>query len=389
VTASIASVEAELAELERQGLSRRLRAIDRDAARRLTIDGRAATNFSSNDYLGLADHPVVVRAAVDAVDRFGFGAGASRLISGNLPPHRQLERAVERWQATDTALVLNSGYQANVGVVSTLAGPDDVVFSDALNHASLIDGCRLSRARVEVYRHLEVGDLVARLRQATGRRRLVLTEAIFSMDGDRAPLQELVEVARAHDALLIVDQAHAVGVVGPSGAGLGHDLPIDLRIGTFGKALGGFGAFAAGRAPLVKLLMQRARSFVFTTALPVPVVAAAEAAVAWLATPEGAERRHRLASASARVRAALRQLGLATPAAAEHIIPLRVAGGGPVEALAVTELLLERGLYVQAIRPPTVPAGTSRLRLSLTATHTEDELRRLIDALSELRRHFV
>jgi 8-amino-7-oxononanoate synthase len=367
----------ELDALDAAGLRRRMRAIDGAQAAELQVDGRPVINFSSNNYLGLADSSVLIDAATRAMAEHGFGAGASRLIVGNLAPHRALEARIARWKGTESALLFNSGYQANVGTVSALAGPDDVVFSDALNHASLIDGCRLSKARIVVYAHGDLGGLERLLRAESGRRRLILTDTLFSMDGDRAPLAELSSLARTHGAMLIVDEAHAAGI-------LDDDATVDLRVGTLGKALGCFGAYVAGAAALIELIAQRARSFVFTTALPVPVVAAAHAAIDWLATDEGRSRRQQLHD-----NCRYFHLKRALPGEPSHIVPLRVRDGDPRRAMAACEALLERGIFAQGIRPPTVPAGTSRLRFALMATHSRAHLDRALVALDELRDHFA
>ena len=377
MTDRFASVGAELAALETEGLRRRLRVIDGGQSAELLVNGQRVANFSSNNYLGLADDPILRDAATRAMAAYGFGAGASRLIAGNLPPHRMLEARIARWKGTEAALLFNSGYHANLGAISALAGPSDVIFSDELNHASLIDGCRLSRARVVVYPHRDVDALAAQLSREHGRRRLILTDSTFSMDGDRAPLEALSALASAHDAWLIVDEAHDAGIVDDRTA-------VDLRIGTLGKALGGFGAYAAGGRAVIELLMQRARSFVFTTALPIPVVAAAHAAIDWLATEDGRRRRQRLHE-NYRYFHERRGLG----GSASHIVPLAVRDGDPRRAMLACEALLERGVFAQGIRPPTVPPGTSRLRFSLMATHTRDQIDRAIDALADLHEHFT
>ena len=371
------NVAADLDALEGAGLRRRMRAIDGAQAAELIVDGRTVANFSSNNYLGLADSPVLRDAAISAMHEYGFGAGASRLIVGNLSPHRALETRIARWKRTDAALLFNSGYHANVGVISALAGPDDVVFSDALNHASIIDGCRLSRAHTEVYAHADMDALRRALRSRTGRRRLIVSDSIFSMDGDRAPIATLVELAREHDALLVIDEAHGGGIVDDA-------APVDVRIGTLGKALGCFGAYVAASAPLVNLLSQRARSFVFTTALPVPVVAAAHAAIDWLATADGRARVAALADNCRYFHAAR-----GTDGPPSHIVPLLVRDGDPRRAMAACEALLERGIFAQGIRPPTVPPGSSRLRFALMATHTRAQLDHALAALDELREHFA
>ena len=374
------TILAELRALDDAGLRRHMRAVDGPQAAEIGVDGRRAINFSSNNYLGLADSPLLIDAARRAMETGGFGAGASRLIVGNLELHRALELRIAAWKATEAALLFNSGYQANVGLVSALAGPEDSVFSDELNHASLIDGCRLARANVIVYKHTDLADLRQKLRaEPARRRRLILTDSVFSMDGDLAPLAELSELAREHAALLIVDEAHAVGVLGPFGVGLCAGLAVDVQMGTLGKALGGFGAYVAARRPIVDLLANRARSFVFTTALPVPVVAAA---IDWLATPEGETRRSLLAANAARFHRGLLELGLRTTPTPSHVVPLQVTGGDPRRAMRVSEALLDQGVFAQGIRPPTVPTGTARIRFALMATHTAAQIDRALDALA-------
>jgi 8-amino-7-oxononanoate synthase len=382
------SIREELEALEAAGLRRRMRPVDTAQSALILVDGRRAVNFSSNNYLGLADHPKLGIDA-NAPSEHGFGAGASRLIVGNLRPHRALEAQITEWKGTEAALLFNSGYQANVGIVSALAGPEDVVFSDELNHASLIDGCRLSRAKTVVYRHCDLADLTAKLAAETGfRRRLILTDSVFSMDGDTAPLAGIVQLARRHDALVVADEAHAIGVLGPGGVGLCHGLEVDVQMGTLGKALGGFGAYVAGRRPIIELLANRARSFIFTTALPVPVLAFASAAIDWLRRdPEAADRRERLFANAHRFHRGLLNLGLSAPAAPSHIVPIRVADGDPRRAMALSDTLLEREIFAQGIRPPTVPPGTARLRFALMATHTGEMIDRALDALAQLRPH--
>ena len=365
---------AELAQLDARGLRRRMRPIDGAQAAELIVDGRRVLNFSSNNYLGLADAPFLREAAARAMAEHGFGAGASRLIVGNLNPHRALEARIARWKRTEAALLFNSGYQANVGVISALAGPEDVVFSDALNHASIIDGCRLSKARVVVYPHADLAALRDALGRERGRRRLIVSDSIFSMDGDSADVPALAAIAREHDALLLIDEAHAAGIAD-------DPTPVDLRMGTLGKALGGFGAYVAASAPLVDLLAQRARSFVFTTALPVPVVAAAHAAIDWLGTDDGRARVAALADNCRYFHERRRTVG-------SHIVPLLVRDGDPRRAMAACEALLQRGIFAQGIRPPTVPPGSSRLRFALMATHTRAQLDAALAALDDLRDHF-
>ena len=277
-------IQWELQELKNAALYRTLRSVEGDQGPVLTVDGREVLNFSSNNYLGLANHPKLASAAKEAIDRYGCGSGASRLISGNMTLHEELERRIAEFKGSEAALVFNSGFQANVGILSTLAGDGDAILSDALNHASIIDGCRLSRAKTFVYPHCDLDRLASLLKQAERcRRKLIVTESIFSMDGDEAPLAAIVELAERYGASVMVDEAHATGLFGAGGAGVVAKLGLGDRVlvqmGTLGKALGGFGAYVAGSQALRELLINRCRSFVFTTALPPAVMAMAIAAL--------------------------------------------------------------------------------------------------------------
>lgn len=372
----------ELAELAASGLLRRLRTVIGAPDRVVHLDGRQVLNFSANNYLGLANHPVVIEAALTALRNVGTGAGASRLIVGNQDAHEALERELAAFHHRPAARLFNSGYNANLGVLQTLAREGDVIFSDALNHASVVDGCRLSRAAVVVYPHCDVDALRSSMSQRSGRRTLVVTESVFSMDGDRAPLAALAELCRQHDAALIVDEAHGTGVMGPGGRGGAADAGAEpeVHIGTLGKGLGSLGAYVAGRTELAEILLNRARSFVFTTALPAPVVAASRAALRLVQAAEGEQLRQTLGSHITRFRDGLADLGLLGPGAGNTpIFPVFVGDEG--RAMECSERLLARGLYAQGIRPPTVPVGTARLRFALMATHSDHD----IDfALSEL-----
>ena len=381
---SLDDIVAELAAIENRGLRRRMREIDGPQSQELRVDGHHTVNFSSNNYLGLANHPALLAAALSS-ELEGFGAGASRLIAGNLAPHRHLETRIAAWKGTESALLFNSGYDANIGTVSALVGPDDAVYSDELNHASLIDGARLSRAHVHVYPHCDSEALDRALQKGRAyRRRLVLTDTMFSMDGDCAPLAAIAAIARAHDALLLADEAHASGVLGPRGRGLASGVDrVDLQMGTLGKALGGFGAFIAGAHPLIDLLIHRARSFIFTTALPVPVVKWDLAAIDLVDGSDGDDRRTRLTAVCKRFHNGLSALGLPVPKDPCHIVPIRI--GDARRTMALSEALLERGIFVQGIRPPTVPEGTSRLRFALMATHSDAHIDAALDALAQLR----
>jgi 8-amino-7-oxononanoate synthase len=345
------------------------------------LDGRPILSFCSNDYLGLASHPSLAKASARAISQSGFGAGAARLVSGDLPEHRQLERALATFLGAPAALLFPTGYQTNIGVITALAGRDDLIVSDAANHASLIDGCRLARAEIAIYPHRDA-DAASALLAAAGhrhRRRFLVTESLFSMDGDVAPLSALAHAARAHDAALVVDEAHALGVLGPGGAGLCRAAGVtpDVLVGTLGKALGSHGGFAAGTADLRSLLLNRARTFIFTTASPAPVAAAAAAALELVAGAEGQARRAALQERIHHLRTALALTGEAGP-----IIPLLL--GSDAAALAASARLRERGLFVQPIRPPTVPEGTARLRITLSAAHTPADVDALVTALRDL-----
>jgi 8-amino-7-oxononanoate synthase len=339
-------------------------------------------SFSSNDYLGLASHPDVAAAAIGATRDEGFGAGAARLVSGDLPSHRALEQDLARFLDRPSALLFPTGYQANLGAVAALAGPSDLIASDAANHASLIDGCRLSRATIAVFAH---GDPAAAhealARPGQFRRRLLLTESLFSMDGDAAPLAALAQVAAERDAILVVDEAHALGVLGPGGRGLCALAGIspDVLVGTLGKAFGSAGGFVSGSAVLTDYLLNKARTFIFTTSAPPPVAAAARAALRLAAGPEGEERRARLRACHIRLIEGLRSKVPGTPGPIQPIIL-----GSDDRALAAAARLRRIGLFVPAIRPPTVPEGTARLRVTFSSEHTDAEIDRLARALDEL-----
>lgn len=360
-----------LAGLEEQGLRRTLEPLEGPQGPRVWIRGQRFINLSSNDYLGLAADPRLAEAAAQAAHRWGTGSGASRLVVGNGEAHRSLEAALAEAEGAEAALLFNSGYAANVGVITTLVGPEDAVFSDALNHASIVDGCRLSRARVEIYPHLDVAALAERLARSQARRKLVVTDRVFSMDGDVAPLEEISRICRAHGAALMVDEAHATGVLEE-----GAPSQADLRMGTLGKALGTFGAYVLCASPVREWLFNRARSLVYSTSLPPPVCAAAERAVRIVR--EEPERRAKLWRNITHFAHGLRALGL--PAEARSaIFPLVL--GTPERALRASALLRERGVLVKAIRPPTVPVGTSRLRFALSALHETAELDRTLETL--------
>ncbi len=381
----------DLAERRRGGLYRVRRRLQSAQGARVRLGGRVLVNFSSNDYLNLAADPRLARAAARAAWRWGCGAGASPLVSGHLPPHRALERDLARFEGTEAALVFSSGFAANLAVVGSLAGREDAVFSDERNHASLIDGCRLSRAAVHVYRHADAGHLHDLLRRHGGaaRRRLIVTDGLFSMDGDLAPLADLADLAERHDCLLVIDEAHATGVLGERGRGAAELLLREtfpgagrlIKVGTLSKALGSQGGFVCGPRRLVRWLVNHARPYVFSTALAPPAAAAARRALAVIAAePEGRARLQELASG---LRQGLRAAGWPETASRCQIVPVLV--GDARAAVTLSEALRERGLLVPAIRPPSVPHGTARLRVSLGAGHTEADVAGLVRALEECR----
>jgi glycine C-acetyltransferase len=379
-------LEERLAELEASGLRRRLRLIEGPQGPQVTLDGRPVLLLCSNNYLGFANHPRLREAAAEAALALGTSAGASRLISGSMSIHAELEARLAEFKATEAALLFGSGYLANTGTIAALARRGEVVFSDELNHASIIDGCRLARAETFVYRHADTEHLEWGLRQARGGTALIVTDGVFSMDGDVAPLAELSVLARRHRCRLMVDEAHATGCLGPDGRGsvaaAGLTGEVDLIVGTLGKALGGYGAYVCGSRELADFLVNSARPFIFSTAPPPPVVAAAGAALELLV--ERPERVEMLRSNAASLRAALRGEGLEPIGSDTQIVPLVV--GEADDAMAVCERLLEAGAFAQAIRPPTVPPGTCRLRLTAMATHRPDDLRRAAKTIGGLWR---
>jgi 8-amino-7-oxononanoate synthase len=379
-------IDGELEEHRRRGLYRVRRRLQSGQGTRVWLRGRELINFSSNDYLALTADPRLACAAAAAAQRYGCGAGASPLVSGNTPPLRALERTLADWEGTEAALVFSSGYAANLALVSSLAGRADAVFSDALNHASLIDGYRLSRAVVHVYRHNDLDHLADLLRTQgrRARRRLIVSDTVFSMDGDLAPLAELLELAERYDCLLLIDEAHATGVLGEQGRGVTDLLPAGswplervLKVGTLSKALGAQGGFVCGSRRLIAWLVNQARPYIFSTALAPPVAAAARRAVA--VVRQEPERRRLVLALAERLRCELRELGGIVGDSCCHIVPLIV--GAAREALALSRRLEEHGLLVPAIRPPSVPDGTARLRLSVTAGHTEGDVMQVVEAL--------
>jgi 8-amino-7-oxononanoate synthase len=387
----MSEIAQRLEELEGLGLARRLRMVSGPQGPTVLLDGRPVLLLCSNNYLGLADHPRVREAAADAAMRWGVGAGASRLVSGTMTIHRRLEERLADFKRSEACLLFGSGYLANIGVIGALAGRGGAVFSDELNHASIIDGCRLSRAEVVVYRHRDVEHLEWSLHRYAGRRdgvesSLIVTDSVFSMDGDIAPLEELAEIAGVHGARLVVDEAHATGNLGPGGRGAvaqaGLEGEVDVVIGTLGKALGSYGAYACASDEMVRYLINTARSLIFSTAPPPPAVAGALAALELLR--ERPHRVERLRSNARVLRRALAAEGFPVADVEMQIVPLIV--GEESAATGLCQAAIERGIFAQAIRPPTVPAGSSRLRLTAMASHTPSELRRAASVLGAAAR---
>ena len=377
-------LEAGLARLAAEGLRRRRRTLDAPCGPEAVVDGRRVVAFCSNDYLGLANHPALVAATQDAAGRWGVGSGASHVVSGHLRPHEELEERLAVLVGRERALYFTTGYMANLAIVPTLVERRDAIFADRLNHASLIDAALLARAEHVRYPHGDMDALAERLEQSSARRKLILTDAVFSMDGDLAPLPDLFALAERFDAWLVVDDAHGFGVLGPGGRGsIAHfDLPPSPRLilmGTLGKAAGVSGAFVAGDRRVIDWLTQRARPYIFTTASSPLLAAALLASLDLIAA--GDERRAHLRRLIDRLRSGLDGLPWRLLPSPTAIQPLLI--GGNDAAVRLSERLFARGLWVPAIRPPTVPAGTARLRISLSAAHDEAQIDALISALHD------
>lgn len=382
-------VEKELEELKSRGLYRKLRTVETAQGHKVRIDGKEVILLCSNDYLGLANDRRVKEAARKAITKYGFGAGASRLVSGNMTLHRELEERIARFKGTEAALLFNSGYAANTGVIPALAGRGDLIFSDRLNHASIVDGCRLSLAEVRRYRHLDMNALERYLEHASEdevmyAQKLIVTDGVFSMDGDIAPLDRIIKHANAHGAMVMVDEAHGTGVLGAKGRGSAEYLGIDanditVNMGTLGKALGAYGAYVAGTKSLIDYLMNRSRSFIYSTALPPGTVAAALAAIDIV--EKEPERREKLLKNVKFLKEGLDSLGFETMNSQTQIIP--VLAGESSLACEMMEALFGKGVFVLAIRPPTVPEGTARLRVTLTTKHSRADISRVLDAFEK------
>ena len=381
----------ELRALHAQNLYRTVRRVESCQEPRIRMDGRELVLFCTNNYLGLANHPALKRAAIDAVTAYGNSTAASALISGYMTPHADLEDRMARFLGTEAAIAFPTGYTANLGVIPALIDRDDIIFSDRLNHRSIIDGCRLSRAQISVYDHCDIAHLESLLKTATPyRRRLIVTDGVFSMDGDIAPLPELVALAKHYRAILMVDDAHATGALGPHGRGTFDHFglspaAIDIHMTSGSKALGASGGFICGSEELIDLIRNRSAAYIYTTAMPPDACAATTAALDLI--QRDASSRHRLWHNTKRIRAQLQAMGFDLAPSQTQIMPLHI--GDAQKTVAISEYLYARGIYLYGIRPPTVPEGQSRLRLSVMATHTEDDLAQLFDALDAARRAFL
>lgn len=373
--------------LDKRHLLRRLQPVEDGASPWLTVEGRRCLNLSSNNYLGLAGHPEVKAAAAEAAEQYGCGAGASRLISGTHPLHEALERKLAELKGSEAALLFNSGYTANVGVIPTLVGDGDTVIGDALNHASIIDGCRLSQASYLTYQHRDMdaleGCLVAARESRPRGRRLVVTDTVFSMDGDLAPLPAIATLCERYEAALMIDEAHGTGCLGPGGRGaaalMGVADRVQVTMGTLSKALGSFGAFITGERLLTDYLLNTSRSFIFTTALPPPVVAASLAALQ--VAEQHTELAERLQENGRLLRDGLCRFGFDTLGSETHIVPVKV--GDSQRALDLARLLRDAGVFVVPVRPPTVPMGGARVRCSVMAVHTRQDIDLALDAFDK------
>lgn len=347
------------------------------------VDGRELLNFCSNDYLGLANHTDLIQAANKAMDKFGLGGGASHLVCGHSVEHHALEEELADFCGRDRALLFSTGYMANVGVLQALLGRHDTLFEDKLNHASILDGAVLSRAKRKRYRHVDLIQLEEQLTQSNAKRKLLATDGVFSMDGDCAPLVDMAELAKKHDAVLMVDDAHGFGCLGKNGAGLQESLQLNqdalpVLVGTLGKAFGSFGAFVAGSDVLIETLIQFSRSYIYTTSMPPSVAAASRASLKRVI--HDTWRRDKLMALIALFKSHCEQAGIQLMPSDTPIQPVMI--GSEKNTLALSESLKKAGFWVSAIRPPTVPEGTSRLRITLTAAHTEVQIEQLVDALN-------
>jgi 8-amino-7-oxononanoate synthase len=382
-------ISDELKNIKKAGLYRELNVIDNAQGVYLEVEGRKYLSFCSNNYLGLANNPLVVSAVKDAVEEYGWGAGASRLVSGNMALHETLENEISLFKEKESAIVFPTGYMANIGTISTLVSKGDLVICDKLNHASIIDGCRLSGADFRVYTHCDMEKLENILKKSSNyARKLIVTDSVFSMDGDLAPLPDIVSIARKYNAIIMVDEAHGTGVFGKEGRGVVEHFnlnkEIDVVMGTFSKAIGSLGGYVCGDEDLINFLRNKARSFIYTTALPPAVCAASIAGLKLIQkTPS---LRKSLWDNIRYLKDKLTLLNFNVITSASPIIPILI--GDADKAVGVSKYLYEKGILIPAIRPPTVPANSSRLRMTVMSTHTKENLNKLLDVLSDVQ-HMV
>lgn len=373
-----------LDQIKKNGLYRKMRHLQTPQGPHIKIDGKDYLLLSSNSYLGLCNDDRLKQAARDAIEKYGVGSGGSRLTTGSYEIHQKLEEEIAVFKGTEAALLFNTGYMANVGAISSIADKSWVIFSDSLNHASIIDGCRLSRAEIVVYAHCDTADLARKVQGYPHRKALIVTDGLFSVDGDIAPLPALVEIAKKNNILLMVDDAHATGVLGPNGGGtadyFGLRDQIDISMGTLSKALASEGGFIAGKRSLIDYMINTSRSFIFSTALSPVTIAVSLKALEIVRTEP--QRRETLLTNSAWFRAELRKVGFDVAENEAPIISIII--GAPNLAVAFSNRLMERNIFVSAIRPPTVPPGTSRLRISIMATHARDDLKQALNCIAEI-----
>jgi len=372
----------QLKSLKEENLFREIKNRTSPQGPRITIGGEEYINFSSNDYLGLANHPDLIRASQRAMEKFGFGSGASRLLCGGSSLHEELEKKTAKFKGTESALIFNSGYAANTGIIPAIAGEGDAIFSDELNHASIIDGCRLSRAKTYVYKHKDTEQLERFLKMSDGKQKIVVTDSVFSMDGDIAPLKRIHEICKEHNAILYIDDAHATGVLGNGKGALSYlgikPYPWIIQMGTFSKALGTFGAFVTGSKDTIDWIINTARSFIFSTALPPCVIGASIASLDLV--EKNSSLIDRLWANRDKTVKGMSKLGYNLTDSETPIIPLK--SETVEDALEMSRYLFKKGIVVPAIRPPTVKEP--RIRITVTAAHTDEDIEKLIKALDSL-----
>lgn len=384
---SLKGYKDEIKRLKESGLLRRLVTVQSPHGSRIIINNKEFINFSSNDYLGLSRDPRVIDVTINTLRRYGIGSGSSRLLSGTYPPHTRLEKVIARFKKADRSIVFNSGYSANTGIIPAISDNKTVIFSDELNHASIIDGIRLSKADVKVYRHKDVGHLESLIKKSIkGKKGLIITDAVFSMDGDLAPINEILQLSKRYDCLLMVDDAHGTGVLGRKGRGTLEHLGINdkdiIQMGTLSKAVGCFGGFIAGSSELIEFLINKARSFIYSTSLPPSIIEACIKAIE-LIVDDSEGLRKRLWRNRERLYKGLRDLGFDTMDSETQVVPILI--GGIDETLRISRYLYNNGIFAPAIRPPTVPEGKCRIRFSVTAMHTDEDIDMVLEGMRRFK----